>query len=338
MRFISRPNDDQDSSPGFGIRHRIWLGFGLLLAILLLFSLAAMNVFGELRRGVGDVTGKLQPVALTAQDLQIELETASGELGYYLLTRETAYRDGFARHLANARSAVERLREFDFIASRDEFRGEVDTLQTDLQRLAEYEPRLLELVSSDLENVPAQRLASESLNPMAQELQALISQMILSDYDEDNSDGSRDEFRQALYDLRYYNVQLVSELRTFLAFRSDVNLQNIAAIWDVVRAKLDMLAAAEDLYTFEQADSFDRVFELYDRYYAELQKAIEVHASDRYRADIHLVKTEIGPLVRQIESRAGKLVERFERLIEEFSHALQQQAGSADRQVLQASG
>ncbi len=334
MRFFTRFNIDHGTTSGIGIRHRIWLGFGSLLAILLLFSLAAMGVFGELKRGVNAVTEKLQPIVLTAQNLQIELETASGELGYYLLTRETVYRDGFARHLARAGALVERLEEFDFIASRKEFRDEVSALQTDLHRLAAYEQRVLELVASDLANVPAQRLASEDLNPMAQELQSSISQMILSDYDEDNSDGERDEFRQVLYDLRYYNVQLVSELRTFLAFRSDVNLQNIAAIRDVVGRKLDFIVDAEDLYTFEQADLIDRVVELYARYYTSLQQAIEVHSSDRYRADIFLVKSEIGPMIAQIESRAGALGARFERLIDDYSKALQQQASAADRQAL----
>ncbi len=334
MRFSFGLIDNRVAAAGFGIRHRIWLGFALLLAILLSFSLAAMTVFAELRQGINAVTEKLQPVVLTAQNFQIELETASGELGFYLLTRETGYRDGFERHLGNAGALVERLREYEFVASREEFRNEVAALQAQLQRLAEYERRVLELVASDLENVPAQRLASESLNPMAQELQSSISQMILSDYDEENPDGARDEFRQALYDLRYYNVQLFSELRTFLAFRSDVNVQNIGAIREVVGNKLDFIAGQEHLYTFEQADGIERALELYERYFVELQKAIEIHSSDRYRADIFLVKSEIGPLVAQIESRAGELVARFEQLIEATGSALQRQATSADRQVI----
>ena len=334
MRLFLALIGDRGPATRFGIRHRIWLGFALLLAILLLFSLAAMTVFAELRQGIHAVTEKLQPVAMTTQSLQTELESASSALGFYLLTRESSYGEGFERHLANARSLADRLQEFDFIAAREEFRNEVSALQTDLQRLAEFERRVLALVTSDLDNVPAQRIASESLNPMAQELQASISQMILSDYDEDNSDGSRDEFRQALYDLRYYNVQLVSELRTFLAFRSDVNLQNMDAIREVVAGKLEYLAGEEDLYTFEQADSIERVFTLYDRYYAELESAVQIHASDRFRADIFLVKSEIGPLVERIEARAGNLVARFERLIDETGEVLQQQATSADRQVV----
>ena len=334
MLFFAGSKGGHGPATGFGIRQRIWLGFGLLLLILLLFSLSAMRVFGELEQGVSIVAGKLQPVAMTAQKLQTELEAASGALGYYLLTREAVHRDGFERHLALAGAQADRLQAFDLIDSRDEFRNEVAALQTEMQRLGDYRQRLLELAASDLENVPAQRLAAERLNPMAQELQALISQMILSDHDEDNADGSRDEFRQALYDLRYFNVQMISELRTFLAFRSDVNVQNLEAIRDVVQGKLEYIAAAEDLFTFEQEDSIGRVLEIYERYYTELQETIEIHASERYRGDIFLVKSEVGPLVARIESRAAVLVARIEKLIGETSLALQRQATSADWQVL----
>ncbi len=334
MRFSLPLNSGQDETATFSIRRRIWLGFGLLLTILVLFSFAAMSVFAELKQGINSVTERLQPVALTAQGLQIELQTTSGELGYFLLTREAVYRERYAQHLAKARALVDRLQAFDFIVARDEFRTEVAVLQAELQKLAGYENRVLELVASDLVNVPAQRIASESLNPMAQTLQSSISQMILSDYDEDNLDGSRDDFRQALYDLRYYNVQLFSELRTFLAFRSDGSVQNIEAIREVVTNKLEFLASQDDLYTFEQADAMERLVATYDRYYPELKKALEIHASDRYRADIFLVKTEIGPLVTKIERRAARLVAQFEQLIDETSNALQQQATAADRRIM----
>lgn len=334
MRFSLPLNSGQDETATFSIRRRIWLGFGLLLTILVLFSFAAMSVFAELKQGINSVTERLQPVALTAQGLQIELQTTSGELGYFLLTREAVYRERYAQHLAKARALVDRLQAFDFIVARDEFRTEVAVLQAELQKLAGYENRVLELVASDLVNVPAQRIASESLNPMAQALQSSISQMILSDYDEDNLDGSRDDFRQALYDLRYYNVQLFSELRTFLAFRSDGSVQNIEAIREVVTNKLEFLASQDDLYTFEQADAMERLVATYDRYYPELKKALEIHASDRYRADIFLVKTEIGPLVTKIERRAARLVAQFEQLIDETSNALQQQATAADRRIM----
>ncbi len=213
------------------IKSQVWLGFGLILAILLVLSMGAFGVFSQLNHGINDLTENVQPVVLTAQNLETELEAASNALGFFLLTKEQVYKNRYSQHLEMALGLVDKLAAYQFVIEHDEYNLDVSIASGDLAKLSAYRERMLELTASELANVPAQQLASQKLNPMAQQLQSNISQMISSDYDEDNADGSRDEFRQVLYDLRYYNVQLSSELRTFLAFRSDVNVENMRSIW-----------------------------------------------------------------------------------------------------------
>lgn len=52
------------------IKSQIWLGFGLLLAILLFVSLSTLGVFAQLDRGISEVTESIQAVALSAQKLE----------------------------------------------------------------------------------------------------------------------------------------------------------------------------------------------------------------------------------------------------------------------------
>ena len=70
------------------IKSQIWIGFGLFLAILLFVSLSTLKVFGQLNQGVSEVTEDIQPVVLTALNLETELEAASNALGFFLLTKE----------------------------------------------------------------------------------------------------------------------------------------------------------------------------------------------------------------------------------------------------------
>ena len=316
------------------IKSQIWAGFGLFLAILLFLSITTLSVFGQLNRGVIDVTEEAQPVVLTAQNLEAELEASNNALGFYLLTREETYRDLYAEHLARAQQLTGELAAYAFVEQNQQYQADVFSVQQDLSTLAGYRERMLKFAADDLENVPAQRMASQTLNPMAQQLQSMISQMINSDYDEDNADASRDEYRQALYDLRYYNVQLSSELRTFLAFRATANIENIEAIWEVVQGKLELISASEDLYTFEQADVIEPLLEMYQVYYDGIMQAVEVHSTDRYRNDIFLVKNEIGPLAARIDSSLGRLVDRLKQHIADTSAGLQQQASDAGDKVL----
>ena len=316
------------------IKSQIWIGFGLFLAILLFVSLSTLNVFGHLNRGVSEVTEDIQPVVLTAQNLETELEAASNALGFFLLTKEQIYKNRYTQHLETATFLIDELGNYPFVLDNPQYRVDVDRVKVDLETLAGYRDRMLALGASDVDNLPAQQIASQTLNPMAQQLQSMISQMITSDYDEDNSDGARDEFRQVIYDLRYYNVQLSGELRTFLAFRSAANVENMRAIWDVVKSKLELIKASEDLYTFEQDEVVGPVLELYQVYFDGIMQAVEVHSTDRYRTDIFLVKSEIGPLTAKIESDLGLLVDQLKQHISDTSFGLQQQAADAGTKVI----
>ena len=236
------------------IRNQILLGFGLILTILLVVSLSTMSTFERLNDGISEVTENIQPVVLTSQYLDKELEASNKALGLYLLTKEESYKTTYIQKLDNAVSLINQLTENDFVISDTAFNSVITTVQADVNKLSSYKDRLIELSNNDVLNSPAQLIASEKLNPTTQQMQSMISQMIVSDFEEENTDASRDEFRQILYDLRYYNVQLVSELRTFLAFRSDSNVQNMKAITEVVQSKLKLVQDNESLYTFEQSD------------------------------------------------------------------------------------
>lgn len=316
------------------IKSQIWFGFGLILTILLFVSLSTLSVFNNLNRGISEVTEEIQPVVITAQNLQIELESASKSLGFYLLTKESNYKDSYTRHLDVAESLVNELTANDFVSANSTYSPTVDQIRDYLARLAQYQVRMTELAEDASLNIPAQKIASDKLNPIAQSLQSMISQMILSDYDEENVDGERDEYRQTIYALRYYNVQFLAELRTFLAFRGNASLENMNAIREVVLSKLNVLEASEELHTFEQSDLMPQFSKTYKEYYALTDEALVIHSSDQYRLDTYLVKTEIGPLVASIQSELGALINQLRTVISETSADLKTQASSAIEKII----
>lgn len=316
------------------IRYRIWLGFGLILAILIFVSGSTLSRFVTLNSGISEVTEQIQPVVLTAQNLETKLETANNALGFYLLTKEETYKASYLLNLGTAINLMNQLAEFPFVTENDEFSSVVSTVKNDLNKLAGYKKNMIELVGDDMKNIPAQRIAGEQLNPMAQQLQSSISQMIGSDYEEDNADGKRDEFRQAIYDLRYYNVQIASELRTFLAFRADDNIKNIKAVKEVVDSKIKLIQASEELYTFEQSDLMGQFIKTNENYHKVLTEAIAIHSTDKYRTDIYLVKNEIGPLVLKIGTNLGSLVNQLKEVITVTSNELQEEASGASAAVI----
>jgi len=315
------------------IRHRIWFGFGLILAILLFVSLSTLGQFTRLNEGISHVTEEIQPVVLSAQHLESKLEASSNMLGFYLLTRENGYRDSYFTQLDSAIEEAKKLTALDFVQNNKEYADIARKVQKDIQALSNYRDRMVKLVNNVGENVPAQRLASEKLNPSTQKVQTLISQMIESDYEEDNDDGSRDAFRRTLYDLRYYNSQIASELRTYLAFRNDINQQNMKAFSSIINKKIDFIEKNEDLYSFEQSESMPDFIKTDRTYFKQLDEAIAIHSTDKFRTDIYIVKTEIGPLLAKIETNLGSLVSSLTALITSTSDDLQDEASNAGNKV-----
>lgn len=316
------------------IRGRILFGFGMIIAVLLIVSLSTLSRFVNLSNGISDVTEEIQPVVLTAQNLETKLEAVGNALGFYLLTKNNEYKEEYFSSLEQASELTRQLAGFDFVTNNDMYRSEVEKVSADLQKLSIYKKRMVELATDDLKNIPAQKISGEKLNPKAQQLQSMISQMIDSDYEEDNEDGKRDEFRRAIYDLRYYNVQVASELRTFLAFRADVNIQNMAAIREVINLKIKLVESSKSLYTFEQEDTMDRFLKINKAYAEDLEKVVKIHSTDKYRTDIYLVKTEIGPLVSNMKKTLGGLVSELKEVINTTSTDLQDEADSASAEVL----
>ncbi len=315
------------------IRNRIWFGFGLILSILLFVSLSTLGQFTRLNNGISHVTEEIQPVVLTAQNLESRLEAASNMLGFYLLTRENGYQSAYFTQLDSALEQAQKLTELNFVSRNKEYNDIALQVQKDIQTLSNYRNRMVRLVENVSENIPAQRMAAEKLNPNTQKLQTLISQMIESDFEEDNSDSSRDMFRRMLFDLRYYNSQIASELRTYLAFRSEINIKNIKSFTEVMKGKLDYLQDHSEMYTFEQSDAMEQFLKTEKIYFSQLEEAIKIHSTDKYRTDIYLVKTEIGPLILKTETDLGSLVSTLKTLIAQTSNDLQEEASTAGGKV-----
>lgn len=320
------------------IKSRIWAGFGLILVVLALTSFGSLSQFTVLSSGINRVTENIQPVVLSSQTLALQLEKSNEALGFYMLTKETRYQEKYFSSLELVQKELDRLKSYEYIASSDRYRTAVTAVSELTAQLTGFRERVVELVSNDVLNLPAMGLAGDKVNPRAQQMQGMVSQMIQSEWDEDNTDESRSELRQAIYDLRYYNAQLVSEVRTFLAFRADINVENMKSMFEVMDSRLEMVLAAEDILSFEQADILPQYQKTLDEYKQALQEVVDLHSSKKYRSDIYLTQTEIGPVIQKTQNELATMVGRLRDDITAESNTLQQSADAASVKVLSGMG
>ena len=316
------------------IKQRIWFGFSLILVILAATSISTYFKFNTLSSGINRMTESIQPAVLSSQNLAFQLESSNYALGFYILTKEDQYRENYFSLLDQAQTSLEELRSNEFVRNNQNSNADVDSIANRVNSLVGFRDQVVELVTNDALNIPAMRLAGEKLNPSAQQMQSMISQMIISEWGEDNTDESRSEFRQTLYDLRYYNAQLVGELRTYLAFRADINIDNMKSMLDVLDSKLALLSASKDKYSFEQEEIVPKYKAMLVDYKAALDEAINVHKSDKFRGDIYLAKNDIGPEIANTQKELHSLVTHLTDEISTQSSQLQDESSQSSNFVL----
>lgn len=316
------------------IKQRIWSGFGLLLVVLAIVTFSTLSQFKKLSHGINKVTDKIQPAVLSSQNLAFQLESANNSLGFYMLTKEDQYKTSYIASMEKARLALDALQAYPYVSSNRNYTSKIQVITDHFNQLSSYKDRVVELVTNDALNLPAMKIAGEQLNPMAQELQSLLSQMIMSEWSEDNTDESRSEFRQNLYDTRYYNAQLLGELRTFLAFRAEINITNMNSLNEVLDSKVTNLMASEDMLTFEQAEILPEYQRIREDYKKALNKTTKIHSSEKYRNDIYLTKSDIGPIIANTQKELVNLVNQLREDINIESSALHNDANNASSKVV----
>jgi len=316
------------------IKKRIWFGFGLILVLLAGVSLSTLGQFTTLSSGINKLTEKIQPAVLSSQKLAFQLESSSNALGFYILTKEEQYRDRYVSLLDQAKTTLNGLKGYEYIATNDKYLNNVESIDTNITTLTNFKDQVAELVSNDALNLPALALAGEKLNPLSQQMQGMLSQMLLSEWEEDNSDESRTELRQTFYDLRYYTAQLMGEMRTFLAFRADINITNMNSILEVIDSKLTSAKESSDMFSFEQEEIIPEYEKALNEWKKALEATLAVHNSDEYRKDIYLAKTSIGPVIVSIQNELDALVKQLTSDISSESSNLQGESDRAGSLVL----
>ena len=316
------------------IKQRIWFGFALILVVLTALSVGTYFKFNILGSGINRVTETIQPAVLTSQNLAFQLESSNYALGFYILTKEDSYKDKYFSLLDDAQESLEKLGSYDYIRNNQAMTSTTESLGSRLNTLVGFKDRVVELVNNDVLNIPAMALAGEKLNPLAQQMQSMVSEMILSEWGEDNTDESRSEYRQALYDLRYYNAQLVGELRTFLAFRADINIDNMKSMIDVIDSKLAFVEESSDKHSFEQEEMIPQYKTKLVDYKSALNEAVEVHKSDKFRSDIYLAQHSIGPEISKIQNELWDLLNKLNADISLQSTELQEESTNSSNFVL----
>jgi len=337
------------------IAHKLRIAFGLILAILALVSLAALDSASRTRRDVEGVVDRLQPAASAARDLEEQLLDAGVALGFYLKSGDASHKDAYTQALGRMQESVAPLRQALTAVQDPQLLDRFRQIQQKVGRFAGYRERLVQLGADPEANMPALAMASRDLNPRNLEVTQAISEMLDAERQVRNeteqeirqrqdtaADGEvedqpadaqapllkltkRWEIQQLLQELRYTWTRLVSDMRSFIAFRAPETRQNTLLFLQRNGELVQKFAGVEDLLTFEQADALERLREARPKFVEALHKVLEIHGGPHAYEDAYLVRTELGPLMSGLQADLKGLVHELQQHSQRTSDELMRQ-------------
>jgi len=293
---------------GLSIRQKLMGSSLLILLVIAALGLNSVNSLSIVKEKVDVVVEQYQPAVSQAMLLSELLRKTSNALGFYLLTKEEIHKQAYIDGQQSLLSGLSRLQEQAAISDHVEMHKLVADTTQNINRFRDYQARMFELASNNSINTPAITFASKNINPKFKVMTQLLSLMAFSEQDEPLS-MERKQMLQQINELRLTWSSMNNELRLFLAFRSQVTRKNLKLYRVSVQSQTSHLQTAYgDAYNIEQVDSLEQFSGMLESYYANIEKVLDIHSSDRWRTDAFLIRSEISPLLTDIQGQLSQAV------------------------------
>lgn len=291
----------------FSISQKLWGSYGALLAVIVIIASSVLIAEKGIKNNFSSIVDESQPAMLASMSLTDQVNRSAQSMGFYLLSKEEVHKQRYVNEVAGLQKSLAALKAMPVLQQDPISSKLVKKISSDVERYAGYQEKMLELASSDVKNIPAMRYSSLNLNSFSQQVLQNISQMILSEEDEETT-AERREILTAINDMRYSWANMLNGVRAYLAFRAQVSLDEVKLYNENFSTLLEKLSEKEDVLTLDQADSLEQIKTFMKQYHDNLAIMVKDHGSDKWRTDAWLIRSEIGPLLESIKNNLNDLV------------------------------
>ena len=309
------------------VHHKIWLGFTLILAVLILVSVLTLIRLNGVQHQVSEVIGSSQPTVFLSKELATELQQVASSLGFYLLSKEDQYKAFYFNGQSRVTELLEKLKSLPNVKTDTNSMALLESIEAGIGQFRSLESELFEAATSYEKNFPGVAFANANINPVNRQMVQLTSQMIQSELEE-VPDTTRRELLGEIAELRYVWSNVMNGIRGYLAFRSDAVLQDMALYMEQAETLIGRIAAFEEELTLDQADALAQFRQSFESYRKLHQQMLLIHGSEQWRTDTWLIRDKIGPLIGEMITRLNSLVEHQESGIRQTGQTLLDDTGN----------
>ncbi len=310
------------------IKHKLLFGYSAILILLLIVALVAFNSFSQIEVKITKVAQDSQPKVIASLELASQVYQGSSALAYYMLSSNEVDKKAYLEKLHVVRTSLAALQSLAKKSQDTNVIKEVKGITHLVTQLNNYKDTMFELAVDTQKNIPALKIASQQLEPIGEKLLQLTTDIVLAEADTEDID-ELSELTLAAQELRFNWAMVTSNVRSYLAFRDEALIGRMNLFKAGTQQIVQDLNALEDRLGDDQIDALEEFIELQQQYFSTFDRAYTLHSSEKWRTDAFLVRSEIGPLLKQIESALDKLVAKQQGLTLTTTQELQSLMGSA---------
>lgn len=302
---MNNPSPIKPRFRDWSLKGKISVGFGGLILLMAVGMGITLFKLDSVKRTAHSALDERQPAANYFQRLSQNLNQATTLINGYLLTGETRHKAEFKQIIDEISDRLDGARQQKVFLKL----GLDDTLSTSQVLLQQFRERAEELLALK-ENRQINRgliLANEILNTQAIRFLTNINILLASD-DFELDDPKISQALVTLRDLRYNWVRMMWSLSLYVNNPTQAMLVNFNNFHKQANILMSKLVQLDVEIGFGETEAME---ESHAAYNAGLPTVLKMFETDEWRADTHLLRTQIQPITDQLKSIFGNTADEL---------------------------
>ena len=281
------------------IKRKLWVG-AILLGIWL--TLVMANIIYEQIHTVEvyeDVILEHEAVLKTTLGFKGNLKDATTSIAFYLITGEIEYKNTYLELIEQQKLLAEKLFTLPMLKNDEQS----VILSKDIQADFVYLTKVIEDIIAVAEDVnqksPALGYGEQNVFPNYARINDQLLILRLENGDDSDSNNLTD-FDTQVNRLQIYWLNVSRHIRSYLSYRNDNELTDLAINIDLFKAELSTLLTQIENISLNQAVALETITAELNTFEREMYVMIDIIKSEKYRMDAYMVSTQLGPLVKHL--------------------------------------
>ena len=294
-----------NSLQDISLKHRLWLGLLATLGLMAIVAFTAIFKFGSAEQQANIITQQSQPAMIAALELKSSINATSKLLGYYMANKSKENETIFKESIKTVENELNHFSTIANSVNEDSLIQQAAQLEELFKQYTVHLNRLDFLIQHPIENMPAAKIANESLYPVYKEVQKKFSEITTAEKSKQDANQS---IISLLVDARQNWIMISSALSSYLSTQNPVYKKELKQNIKQYKKAMKKLMAAKSSLAPAQGKELSHIDMRWGPFFGALKMAFGFEKKGMWRLDAALIKSDLSPLASQIDQLINDIV------------------------------